>query len=147
MKASSQANENCFLAGWRIFLLASALLGLLAWSEAAVADELEDEIGGLVIDRTITRFGKDFYRDFSIQWQSVKGSSRYALAIIEQPLPQSGTLLTIDFRGQKVYQTFFGRRQGVISEQMVQQAVAVVVNHMATILEQSINPDMQGDGY
>ena len=111
------------------------------------AENLEDEIGGLIIDRTITRFGKEFYQDFSSLWLGVKGANKYTIVIIERPLPQSGTVVTIEFRSQKVFQTFFGRRLATTDEKLANQAINVVISHLANILEQSQHPDMLGEGY
>jgi len=78
---------------------------------------------------------------------SVRGSNKYTISIIEKPIPQSGTVLTIEFRSQKIFQTFFGRRKANSNEKLAKQAVNIVVSHLANILEQSQHPDLSGEGY
>ncbi len=127
---------------WLIMFVTVALPNV-----SSANNELRDEIGGLVIDRTITRFGKVFYQDFTTLWREIKGSQNYSLAIIEKPLPQSGTVLWIELQGKKIYQTYFGRRHSGDNQQITYQAIQIVTNKIVDIMTQQMHPDFKGDGY
>jgi len=131
----------------KYFLLLATIFCTNLHSQQALSAGLEDEIGGLVIDRTITRFGKDFYQSFSALWRDIKGTQKYTLAIIEKPLPQSGTVLWIELQGKKIYQTYFGRRKSQNNENIEMQAIQIVSNQIVNMMQQEHNPDFKGDGY
>ena len=59
---------------------------------------------GLVVDETLTRFGRDFYEAFYQQWTAPEGVVAYTLLIQEQPLPGLSTLITVRLDSEIVYQ-------------------------------------------
>lgn len=67
---------------------------------------LLDEIPGLVIDRTITRIGHDFYTDFTNYRQLNNPRSQYNLTILERPSARWGSLIWIEYRSTTVFKTF-----------------------------------------
>lgn len=104
---------------------------LLAFSPmATVADDIE--LGGLVLDRTISRFGKDFSFYYTGYWRDMPGTEGVSVVIYEQVYPQAGTVLWIEMNQQKIYQTYFGRRYNDV-KQMAEQAVLASINELANI--------------
>ena len=110
-------------------------------------EDSEVEIGGLVLDRSITRFGKEFSYEFSVLWREVPDTSGYNITIVESVIPQSGTVLWVDINQEKVYQTFFGRRNNSTVKRTAEIAVQQVIKHIAQKSIQKNNPDMVGNGY
>jgi curli production assembly/transport component CsgE len=108
---------------------------------------IEDEIGGLMTDRTLTRFGKIFYQSFSASWRTIRGAQKYSLNFIEAPLPQSGTVLWVEYKDKKIYRTYFGRRQNLQHDKLIEQAIQQVINALTSMASEQINPDLVGDGY
>ena len=86
-------------------VLAALALSLLTTGCLAADDEaLEpktapvyvEPLQGLVIDRTITFFGRDFYGRFMDAWREQPESGKIDLAIIERPDPRFGSEITIE---------------------------------------------------
>ncbi|PLY13857.1 MAG: hypothetical protein C0631_12860, partial [Sedimenticola sp.] len=54
-----------------------------------------DEISGIVVDRTITLMGHDFYRYFTSYRQFTQPESKYNLTVFERPSARWGSLVWI----------------------------------------------------
>ena len=85
--------------GLRIGIIVAALLGA-----AAAAQEPEpprgnldegrinsDPLKGLIINRTVTVMGWDFYSNFTQVWQALYPDSQDTMTIIERPTAQFGS--------------------------------------------------------
>lgn len=107
------------------FLLLFLLLPL-----KAAANDIE--LGGLVIDRTISRFGKDFMFYYSGYWRDMPSTEGVSVVIYEQVYPQAGTFLWVEMNQQRVYQTYFGRRYNNVKD-MAEQAILRSINELANI--------------
>lgn len=90
------------------------------------------ELSGLVIDRTISRFGKDFMFYYSGYWRDMPATEGVSVVIYEQVYPQAGTFLWVEMNQQRVYQTYFGRRYNDVKE-MAEQAILRSINELANI--------------
>lgn len=90
------------------------------------------ELGGLVIDRTISRFGKDFMFYYSGYWRDMPATEGVSVVIYEQVYPQAGTFLWVEINQQRVYQTYFGRRYNNVKD-MAEQAILRSINELANI--------------
>lgn len=82
------------------------------------------EFGGLVIDETRSKLGKDFFTIFYRYWESPSHAPNFMLAITEKPLPSLGTLVTVKLDNQPVYQSRLQPRYEAIEEQ-AKTAVAI----------------------
>lgn len=129
-----------------LFILICLGQGLLFSASTCYARE-RDEIGGLVIDRTITRFGKQFYRDFCTLWREADGTQDYNVVIVESPIPQSGTRVFVEINQARVFQTYFGRREGADTQGLAASAVMSSTEFMATRMSVESSPDLYGNGY
>ncbi|WP_349920744.1 curli production assembly/transport protein CsgE [Aeromonas veronii] len=89
------------------------------------------EIGGLVIDRTFTRFGQSFYRHFSRLREDEDPAGRDNLTIHERPTARWGSLIWITANRKVLFRTSLSpvRSQG---EESAQQAWGQV----KTVLQQ-----------
>ncbi len=90
------------------------------------------ELSGLVIDRTISRFGKDFMFYYSGYWRDMPATEGVSVVIYEQVYPQAGTFLWVELNQQRVYQTYFGRRYNNVKD-MAEQAILRSINELANI--------------
>ena len=112
-------------------------------------DEQHDSeivLSGIVLDRTISRFGKEFVRQFNLSWQDVPETAGVNLVIKETKLPRSGTRLVIEVNGRLIYQTYFGMRQKTV-EEVVKQAIYYAIEGVARINVDVSGPDLSESGY
>ncbi|WP_423187722.1 curli production assembly/transport protein CsgE [Alishewanella sp. d11] len=90
------------------------------------------ELSGIVLDRTISRFGKDFVFYFSSYWREVPATDGSTIVVYEQIYPQAGTFLWVELDQRRIYQNYFGRRQNDV-KQMAEQAILVAVDELVKI--------------
>jgi curli production assembly/transport component CsgE len=67
---------------------------------------LEDEIGGLVVDSTITRTGHDFFRYMSGYKNSAFPDATYNLTVHERPSARWGSLIWITSDQKTLFRQF-----------------------------------------
>ncbi|CAM2900609.1 Curli production assembly/transport component CsgE [Pseudoalteromonas distincta] len=108
------------------------------------ADELE--IDGLLLDRSISRFGHQFYYEFSNYWRDLPSTAGFNIEIKETVLPKAGTKLSLIMNNQLVYVTYLGRRLEPLNER-VEQAVYMVIDAMARSNLAVSSPDMALNGW
>ncbi|TDF39967.1 curli production assembly protein CsgE [Alteromonadaceae bacterium M269] len=106
----------------------------------------ELEIGGLLLDNTISRQGREFFRQFSQLWQDLPNSEGINVQIKEQVIPRSGTKLTVNMNHRQVYVTYMGRRHQPIKDS-VETAMFILIEVMAQSQFSEDNPDMAQDGW
>ncbi|WP_025821060.1 curli production assembly/transport protein CsgE [Shewanella marina] len=111
------------------FILLSILV-LLPCSLPLQAQDHDIEISGLVIDRTLTRFGKDFNFYYASYWRDLPFTQGFNVTLIEQVFPQAGTSLTLLINDIQIYKTYFGRRASPIKER-AEQAILLTIDHIA----------------
>ncbi|MBW8183239.1 curli production assembly/transport protein CsgE [Shewanella nanhaiensis] len=121
---------------------------LFTFSTAAVAVEDDIEISGLVIDRTLTRFGKDFGFYYSGYWRDLTFTQGFNVTLYETVFPQAGTQLTLEVNGKAIYRTHFGRRANPIKER-AEQAILLTIDHIAQIKANAVTGELASaeDGY
>lgn len=103
-------------------------------------------LSGIVLDRTISRFGKEFVRQFNLSWQDVPQTAGVNLVIKETKLPRSGTRLIVEINGRLVYQTYFGMRQKPMKD-VVKQAIYYTIEGVARVNVDVSGPDLAESGY
>ena len=106
----------------------------------------ELEIGGLLLDNTISRQGREFSYRFSQLWQDLPNSQGINVQIKELVIPRSGTKLTVNMNNQPIYVTYMGRRQEPIKGR-VEQAMFILIEMMAQSQFSAHNPDLASDGW
>lgn len=90
------------------------------------------ELDGLVLDRTLSRFGKDFVYYYAGYWRDMPATEGVTVVIYEQVYPQAGTYLWLEINQVKIYHTHFGRRYNDV-KQMAEQAILHSINELANI--------------
>ncbi|MCF7500005.1 curli production assembly/transport protein CsgE [Pseudoalteromonas sp. L1] len=106
----------------------------------------ELEIDGLVLDRSISRFGHQFYFEFANLWRDLPSTAGFNIEIKETVLPRAGTRLVLRMNNQIVYVTYLGRRLEPLDER-VKQAMYSVMDAMARSQMQQSSPDMAKNGW
>lgn len=66
----------------------------------------EEPLSGVVVNRTVTVLGKEFYRYFSNVWRLSPQSNRYSISIHERPSARFGSEVWILYRQQRIFHTF-----------------------------------------
>ncbi len=129
-------------------LSAKKVKRLVVLPEVKAESPQDDDItlSGIVLDRTISRFGKEFVRQFTLSWQEVPETAGVNLVIKETKLPRSGTRLVIEVKGRLIYQTYFGMRQKPMKD-VVKQATYYAIEGVARANVDMSGPDLASSGY
>ncbi len=107
-----------------------SLMGMPLHSTLAAEDELL--LSGMVLDRTISGFGRDFSYYFLAYWRDLPATSGMTLVIHERVYPQAGTFLWLELNQRRIYQTYLGRRQQNMRE-FAEQAVMATIEEIARL--------------
>lgn len=86
---------------------------------------LDGLAGGVVLNRTITIVGHDFYQYFTTAWRSRENNERYSIAIIERPTAVRGSEIWVEYRNKRTFRIFLSPRRSAIKD-ISQQAVGIV---------------------
>ena len=65
-----------------------------------------DDLSGVVVDRTVTRIGREFYTEFSEYRRLVYPDSPYNLTIFERPSARWGSLIWVEYNGRALFKKF-----------------------------------------
>lgn len=90
---------------------------------------LDNEIGGLIIDRTITRLGDDFYFYFAQKVNDRHASLTENLTVKERPTALSGSIISVEHRRKVIYRTALspGKKH---AEEKAEQALKATTSHL-----------------
>lgn len=124
------------------------LLLILCCVTPIQAQDNDIEISGLVIDRTVTRFGKDFVFYYASYWRDLPFTQGFNVTLYETVFPQAGTLLTLEVNGVTIYKTHFGRRASPIKER-AEQAILLTIDYLAQARANAITGELadKNQGY
>lgn len=76
----------------------------------------QEPLGGIVINRTMTVLGWDFYSSFSSIWQALHPNSPYTLTITERPTAEFGSEIWVDYRDIHIFHTFLSPARSGVKE-------------------------------
>ena len=99
-------------------------------------------IGGLVVDHTQSKWGRDFVDLFNKSFDPPQQINNYTIVIEEKPLPQFGTLILIKANGNYIFQRFIQPRYETIKAN-AEQATGIALQYLANY--QQIQKDLQGE--
>ncbi|MFV0575426.1 MAG: CsgE family curli-type amyloid fiber assembly protein [Vibrio sp.] len=87
------------------------------------------EVSGVIVDRTITRLGKDFYSFFSRKIYEQLTNLDQNVLVEERPTALSGSIITVFHQSTPIYRTALspGRKQ---AEDKSEEAFQVLQNYM-----------------
>ncbi|ASG66765.1 curli production assembly protein CsgE [Idiomarina piscisalsi] len=121
-------------------MIKKLLLIIILITPFSHADEIE--LGGMVLDRTISLFGKDFFFYYTSYWRDIPSTNGITVVVNERVYPQAGTYLWVEMEQKKVFETYFGRRQNDVKK-LAEQAILISINEVARIKADSVfdSPD------
>ena len=90
---------------------------------------LDSLAGGVVLNRTITIVGHDFYKYFTASWRARENNERYSIAIIERPTAARGSEVWVEYRNKRIFRTFLSPRRSAVKN-ISQQAVGIVYENI-----------------
>ncbi len=112
------------------------------------ASDQDLEIDGLIIDRTKSKLGHDFYQLFYSNWEAPYGIKGYDIVISEKPLPGRGSLVQLKVRGTLIFNQRLTPRYADIKK-MANIAIQVTLNYLynyENYQRQLSGEDMKGSG-
>lgn len=130
-------SAKSWLARRRAFMVWGASLWLVACSMPVAASDDGLLMSGMLLDKTISRQGKQFSDVYSAYWRELPGTAGLTVIVQEQIYPQAGTLLTVQLGARRIYQTYLGRRlQDIkpLAEQAVLQTVPELARQQAELM-------------
>lgn len=105
-----------------LFKITVVILLLLTFSSAIASAQVE----GLIIDKTRTKIGRDFYELFYLKLEPIIGTdSKFNITVEEFVDPQFGSRIGVAINDEIVYQNFVSSRLDDIEEK-VNEATEVV---------------------
>lgn len=97
--------------------------------------------GGVVLNRTITIVGFDFYQYFSTAWRTREKNEQYSISIVERPTAIRGSEIWVEYRNRRVFQTFLSPTRSSIKA-VSQKAVGIVYKRVVDLdLQQLLYQD------
>src|SRR5690606_2329525 len=61
---------------------------------------------GVVVNRTVTVLGNDFYQYFSTYWREKDISNQFTISVHERPSARFGSEIWVQFRQKRMFHTF-----------------------------------------
>lgn len=66
----------------------------------------DDPLIGIVINRTVTVQGHEFYRFFTNRWREFSEVNPFTITVFERPSARWGSEIWVEHRGQRMYHVF-----------------------------------------
>lgn len=130
----------------KLIILLIPVLFFLALTRQAIADDVE--IGNLVINRTITKIGIDFFEAFSDRWSSVEGLGTRHIRITEAPSARWGSMISV-WVGEEIFfrirLSSRAKNIDVIADQAVQQIMSAIAAKSIQDLQGGTKGDLAED--
>lgn len=92
----------------------------------------QDPLRGLIINRTITTLGWNFYKSFSGVWEALHPNSEFTLTITERPTAQFGSEIWITYQNTTLYHAFLAPAVSHVN-QTAKQAAQIVYSGLGRI--------------
>lgn len=89
----------------------------------------DDPLSGIVINRTVTVQGHEFYRFFSNRWRGLNEANPFTLTIFERPSARWGSEIWVEYRGQRMYHAFLAPARSS-TKKASEQAVDLVMENV-----------------
>jgi len=105
----------------------------------------EQDFPGSMVNQTFSLIGQEFFRNFSGKWLEDYASSKISLAIYERPSARWGSMVWVEHRFVKVFQTFLTPGRSRVKEIADAAASSVYQKIVDEELDRSnlfVDPDM-----
>ena len=95
--------------------------------DSGVIDDAKlEEVSGIILDRTVTFIGHNFYGHFSDYWRLKFTTNKDVLIIYERPSARWGSLIWVEYHSKKLSKLFVSPRKS--SDKDIAQKFADEVN-------------------
>lgn len=101
----------------------------------------DQPLGGLVINRTITVLGWDFYSNFSQTWRMLHPNSPFTVTVYERPTAQFGSEIWIDYDDRRVFHAFLPPARAATKEISARAADSVYKTITTLIIQRALYSD------
>ena len=104
-------------------------------------------LNNLVLDKTLSNIGRDFYDFFSENWNPPETERNFIIYIYERPAPGIGNIVQIEINHEKVFESRLTPRRQIL-QKVARQAVNKSTNYIANYKEinQQLGKDLEGSG-
>jgi len=92
----------------------------------------EEPLRGVVINRTITVMGWDFYQYFTAAWRAKHMNEEFSITVYERPTARWGSEIWVDYDQKRVYHIFLAPARSAIKD-ISAQAVDIVYKNVVDI--------------
>jgi curli production assembly/transport component CsgE len=65
-----------------------------------------EQASGFIVDRTITHFGAEFLRQFSLSWRELPGTEEFDVAVFERPTARQGSLVWVEHNHRPIARAY-----------------------------------------
>jgi curli production assembly/transport component CsgE len=89
---------------------------------------LDDTLGSIVTNQTMTLAGEDFYTSFAQAWRDMPLNDRYVVSIHERPSARWGSLIWVEFEQRRVFDTFLPAARANVAAVAVRAASTAYQN-------------------
>jgi curli production assembly/transport component CsgE len=116
---------------------------------AAQDAALQDQLGGVVTDQTVTAAGKDFYQGFSALWHDMPLNEQFSIAIRERASARIGNRIQIEYANRTIFETFLPAARGNIRA-ISARAVEIAYQNVSNAAVQRLlfrEQDLAGDEF
>lgn len=151
IKYCSESITKNLVFGLLVLLLANKITAQVESETDSIStnDNLNGlEISGLIIDKTQSKIGKEFYELFFTQWMPPKVNFDFDILLEEKTSPGFGTQISITINDLLIFQQLVQPRYEKI-EEMVLLALQVSASHLLYYEEVQAeieNEDLDGTG-
>jgi len=121
------------------------LLLLIAYTPNSRAAE-EVEIGGLLLNNTISNSGYQFYYHLNQYWLDIPNTKGINVIISEKISPKAGTRVSMYLNHRVIYVTYMGRRKSPIKRK-VETAIYKLIDEIAKLEQQHGSIDLAENGW
>lgn len=90
-----------------------------------------DQFGGVVVDQTVTGFGRTFFKNFVALWRDQPLNDRYSISIHEGATARFGSRVWVEYSQRRIFQAFLPPSNTAIrvtSEKAVALVYSNIVN-------------------
>lgn len=94
-----------------------------------------EPLGGLVINRTMTVLGWNFYSNFAEVWRNLYPNTSITVTVYERPTAQFGSEIWIEHDGHRVFHTFLPPALSA-TKRISTQAASIVYKTITTRIAQ-----------
>lgn len=104
----------------------------------------DDPLTGIVINRTVTVQGHEFYRFFSNRWREFSEANPFTITVFERPSARWGSEIWVEYRNQRMYHAFLSPSRSSTKKSSEIAVEAVIENVNKSEIERLLtnNPDL-----